>query len=190
MLKTTFRGGVFLLIMLLFLLIMLLFTRIVHAGLTQKIYTIPTARTYLAQKDEFLIIHPSKYPNTTFSLLIKDFGYLKRTGNGFTMKKDSNNVDAVLTTLQYNHNITVWDINDTQGVNISIHDNNVYDLQFKSLFIMDDILVFNLTEIGNNAENKGVKYNPLRPFFYLLISITIILVLFEAYYKNEKINNM
>ena len=122
-----------------FFLMILLFASIIYSqegggGPAQQIYTKTTPQTYLAHKNELLLINTSKYPNATFLLLVRDFEFLKMQGNAYVKGGNATNHDAVLTTLQYT-NHTIWEINDTRGANISIYDNGINDLNFKSLFI-------------------------------------------------------
>lgn len=117
----------------------------------QKIQTEPyVPKTYRANKKETFFIKLFKYPDTLFMLEVNDFEPLVRQGNSYAPGGNITSHDAVLTTLLYK-NETVFDINDTQGTNISIFGNEIYDLQFKSLYIENDELVFSITEIDTTT---------------------------------------
>ena len=170
-------------------------------GAAQEIYTKRTPQTFLAQKNELFVIHTQKYPNLTLFLLVNDFDFLIKRGNGFVKGGNSRNHDMLITTLRYlNH--TIWDFNDTQGTNISIFDNEIYDLKFKSLFVFEDVLVFNLTEIDATSKHytSSVELRPIEKITRILfiMAISFIVLLFIYYVierkqkrdKDEKGNNM
>lgn len=109
----------------------------------------------------------------------------------FSIIECSISPDAVLTTLKYG-NHTIWDINDTQGTNISIYDNDIYDLQFKSLYVFEDVLVFNLTEIytTNNPYTASTEPLPIQKimifFFWILILAGFLFIAYEILKRKIK----
>lgn len=188
-----FRGAIIISIP---LLLLFLYANIVYGiefsgGPAQEIYTeLFETKTYIAQKNELIIIHPQKYPNLTFLMLVKDFEFLVKRGDSFVKGGNLSNHDAVLTTLQFTKH-TIWDINDTQGTNISIFDNGIYDLQFKSLYVFEDVLAFNLTEIDttNNPYTTSVEPLPvqkiMRIFFWGLVFVVLIFIIYEIYQRGK-----
>lgn len=178
-----FRGSIITCFLLLLLFITNVYA-ITDGGPAQEIYTKTTPQTYLAQKNELLIIYPQKYPNVTFMILVKDFEFLKKQGNAFAKGGNSSNHDDVLTILQF-RNHTIWDINDTQGTNISIFDNGIYDLYFKSLYVYEGVLVFNLTEIDNMNPKYDYYIITIKILFWDLVSAVFLFIAYEIYQRRK-----
>ena len=127
---------------------LLLIGFILISGCTQTNNDI--TRTYMAEKNESITIHPEKYPGTSFTITILNIETLQKRGNAYA--KGGN--DNILVTLRFN-NHTIWDINDTQGTNISIYDNGINDLVFKSEYLVgEDAVVFSMTEIDVPSKKK------------------------------------
>ena len=171
MVKTMFRGAIIIIIPLLLL--------IINAyAEAEIIYARQTPQTYFAQRGELLIIHLFKYDEPFF--LKVDFKFLKKG----IIYDNSSNADNVLTILSYG-NHTIWDINDTQGTNISIYDNDIYELQFKSLYVLDDdFLAFNITEIDTTSRpyTTSVERTPMQNLIIILFFALILSIfLFIAY---------
>ena len=166
---------------------LLLFANMAYSqgGPAQEIYAKTTPQTYLAQKNELLIIHTIKYPNATFLLLVNDFEFLKIQGNAYAKGGNLTSHDAVLTTLQY-LNYTLWDINDTQGTNISIYDNKTNDLNFKSLYVYENVLVFNLTELNVNYYKPFPVTSKWVVIILIIIWIGVVIYIFRESEKYGK----
>lgn len=152
----------------------------VGEGIAQEIYTKNTPQTYIAQKNEMLVIHPIK-TNITYFVLIKDFQYMLRQGSGFNKGGNNTNHDLVMTTLEYDGH-TLWDVNDSVG---SIIEFNNDTFQFKALYSYEDVLVFNITEISKQAIHPNQEIST--PFAIILVSVILVVFMMLETYIN--INN-
>ena len=150
-----------------------------------EVHTEPSiSDIYMAEINENITIYTQKYTaDFPFTIIIKNIEFLKKRGTAFVKAGDFSDHDNVLVTLSFN-NHTIWDVNDTQGTNISIYDNSVYDLQFKSKYaISEDILIFSLKE---NDTKKRIDWNFLILLFLIFVATIFLIVLSNHFIEKRK----